>query len=170
MKKETSNINATVPVGNVVSSNGILIGTDTMNGYVTYHWQETHPIATYLMCVATGTYSVISMSVPPIAGIRDTALPVHIYTLTADSATAASFFSFIPGIVQWFESHYGAYPMDKVGYELVPLGGGMEHQSMISLGEQFISDTASYRILRRTNFRINGGLDGNPDDFRATHG
>ncbi len=168
-EKGTSNINITLPVGNIAASNGVLLSTDTAAGYVTFHWQESHPIATYLMCIATGTYSIVSMTVPPVANIRQDSLPVRIYVLTADSAKAATFFSFIPGIVQWFESHYGEYPMDKVGYALDSLAGGMEHQSLINLGVQFIGDTASYRYLAAHELSHQWWGDMvTPHDFRDT--
>ncbi|HET7153389.1 MAG TPA: M1 family aminopeptidase [Candidatus Kapabacteria bacterium] len=138
--KATANINITVPQPYVAASNGALLGADTLAGYITYHWQETHPIATYLMCIAVGHYAVINMQADNI--------PVSIYALVGDSSAAAGYFRFIPGIARFYEQHYGAYPFDKIGYALVPaLGGGMEHQSMISLDAKFVYDTNSYRYL-----------------------
>ncbi|HZV12001.1 MAG TPA: M1 family metallopeptidase, partial [Candidatus Kapabacteria bacterium] len=159
--KATANISVSVPLTYVAASNGVLLGTDTLAGYVTYHWQETHPIATYLMCIAVGHYSVIKMQVDSI--------PVSIYALGGDSATAAGYFRFIPGIAHFFEAHYGPYPFDKIGYALVPLGGGMEHQTMISLGVQFVYDTNSFRYLAAHELSHQWWGDMvTPEDFRET--
>ncbi len=129
--KATFDFTFIIPNGYAAAGTGVLqsimpVGSDS----VAYRWIENHQTATYLVTLAIGTYARIQNSWKGV--------PLEYFILKNDSAKAVTFFSTIPGMLECFTNAYGSYPFDKVGFCMTPIGA-MEHQTMISYPQQFIS-------------------------------
>ncbi len=120
----------------VTASNGLLLSNTVSNGWRTMHWHISHPIATYLLTFATGPYTV--QNIP-----NSLNKPFEVYALQRDSAKAAvDMRARVREILAFYDSLFGPYPFEKVGYVITPIGS-MEHQTMISLDKAvLIGDSA----------------------------
>jgi aminopeptidase N len=128
--------------GDITASNGILISNNlTPLAERIMHWHESHPIATYLLTFATGPYTI--QEIPNSLG-----LPFEVYALQRDSVSAAAEMNGrVSGILSFYDSLFGKYPFEKVGYVITPIGS-MEHQTMICLDKNILggnpaTDTSS---------------------------
>jgi len=128
----------TVPAGVADGSNGVLLHTDTTSapGYTTWHWQTHYPIDYYLISIAVARYAVYS-SYMHFTGSSDSML---IQNFLLDTATfnpkyKANFDS-IGMIVDYYSTLFGRYPFwkEKYGVCFTTLPGGMEHQTMTTIG------------------------------------
>ena len=128
----------TVPNQFVVASNGRLVETTQEGGKTTYHWLESHQIATYLISLAISNYRVIEDSYGD--------LPVWHYVYPELESDARRDFSRTPEMMQVFEERLGVpYPFDKYGHALFEnFGGAMEHQSCTSYGSPLITGDNRY--------------------------
>jgi aminopeptidase N len=135
--KATLDVYATVPDTNICVSNGLLIGTSPgPAGKTIYHWQETHPISTYLVAITVGRYwqwNQLSNGVPQI--------PILECVFPEDSTKAKFDFANVPAMIPAFAARWGPYAFDKYGMVAVtPFGaGGMEHQSMTTINRSWVS-------------------------------
>ena len=117
-----------VPEGLTAAGTGLLQERSaTGDGFTSFRWVETHPTATYLFTYAISDYAVVED--------EWNGIPLQYFVPRADSARAIDFFSTVPTMMEAFTSRFGAYPFDKVGYCITPIGS-MEHQTMISYAAQ----------------------------------
>ncbi|MDP2723894.1 MAG: M1 family aminopeptidase [Bacteroidales bacterium] len=127
----------------MATGGGILTETiDNGDGTTTWHWQMVHEIPTYLVSVATGDYHAYYDSYP---GLADT-IPIEVYTRPADSAKVAGTFVNLHSIMHFFESHFGPYPFEKIGYTSTAIGA-MEHAGNIALPHFAFTGGTSYEAL-----------------------
>jgi aminopeptidase N len=136
-KIDSSDVWITVPQSLKAGSNGILQQVTTMPGNMSrYEWKSNYPIDYYLISAAVGPYvdysfymhfdnSTDSMLVQNYVYDDPGALPF--YKNEIDSTAV---------MVNYFSGLFGRYPFwkEKYGHCLTPLGGGMEHQTMTTLG------------------------------------
>ena len=136
-KIDSADIWITVPVGLKVGSNGILKKTTIIpGGNQRYEWHTNYPTDYYLFSAAVGPYADYSYIVP-LDGTGDSVL-VQNYIYNDPLAIE----KFKPGLdstaamLQYFSEVFGVYPFykEKYGHSLVPLFGGMEHQTMTTCG------------------------------------
>jgi aminopeptidase N len=101
---------------------------------VRYEWKSFYPIDYYLISVAVAKY-VEYKSYAKINGdsmlIQD-----YIYDNPATYTTFKSVLDQTASMIESFSDHFGAYPFakEKYGHAMAPFSGGMEHQTMTSLG------------------------------------
>jgi aminopeptidase N len=132
-KCDSADIWITVPDDLIVASNGTLRGTEDNGGTLTYKWHEKYPIATYLVSVAIHPYTVFSdyyhYSPADSMEIRYYVFPGH-YSLV--QAT----YALVPQMIATYAGFFGEYPFldEKYGQAEFTWGGGMEHQTITSLG------------------------------------
>ncbi|MBN1446841.1 MAG: T9SS type A sorting domain-containing protein [Bacteroidetes bacterium] len=120
-----------VPEGLVTAGTGVLAERSaTGDGFTAFRWVESHPTATYLFTYAISDYAIVQD--------EWNGIPMVYYVPRADSARAVGFFSTVPSMMDAFTSRFGAYPFDKVGYCVTPIGS-MEHQTMISYAAQLFN-------------------------------
>ncbi len=112
---------------NVVASNGSGSAADLGDSTVMYFWSTDIPTATYLLTFACGPYSKLEMT--------GASAPIELYSLPSDTAATRISFTLLPRMVQEYESLFGPYPFEKIGY-CNTLKGAMEHQTMISFPVQ----------------------------------
>lgn len=128
----------TVPAGVMDGSNGRLVDVDniTRPGYSTYHWQTHYPIDYYLISIAVAKYSEYK-SYMHFTGSTDSMLIQNFFldTATFNPAYKANFDS-LDQFINYFSSLYGRYPFwqEKYGVCFTTLSGGMEHQTMTTIG------------------------------------
>lgn len=110
---------------------GLLVGSTTNpNGTRTWHWQLGQQIPTYLASVAVSDYQTLSSTVQSIGG---NTVPVQLAARAADTTNLKASFVHLPDAFAAFEQAWGAYRFDRVGYAVVPFGGGaMEHACNIA--------------------------------------
>ncbi|MEP7235093.1 MAG: M1 family aminopeptidase, partial [Ignavibacteriota bacterium] len=114
----------------IVVSNGLQTGFLPGSGGINfYEWTVSHPIATYLMTFACGPF--LKLSIPNSLNI-----PFDVYAFAKDTAKVRTLMTkrVAEGLV-YFDSLFGPYPFEKVGYVIAPIGS-MEHQTMITLVNQ----------------------------------
>lgn len=132
-----------VKKGNFVASNGVLADTVTTDSTVTYHWHSSYPTATYLYTFAVDDYVPIDYST------KD--LPIVVYSQQENVTASKYAFEFLPKMVTFLSTIYGAYPFEKVGYVLTPTtAGAMESQTMIVF--PIIIVTYKYTIKDSDNY------------------
>lgn len=128
-----------------VGSNGLLKNTVALTGNkVRYEWKTKHPIEYYLISVAVAPYNEYSYYMHYTDGSNDSMLiqnyvyntPGH-FTPTAKAALDSTGL-----IVDYFSNIFGRYAFDdeKYGHSMSPLGGGMEHQTMTTMGTGAYTD------------------------------
>ncbi len=128
-KADSVDISIRVPENLIVASNGLLVDEVNQSEWTTYHWEERYPIVTYLVSVAIYPYTIYYDWF--VYGENDSMrldyyvyddLPYN-YTLTKDMITE-------------FSERFGLYPFidEKYGHADFVWGGGMEHQTMTSMG------------------------------------
>lgn len=128
----------TVPAGVTDASNGLLVGVDntSLPGYSTFHWQTKYPIDYYLISVAVARYSEYK-SYMHFTGSTDSMLVQNFLmdTATFNPLYKANFDS-VGYTIDYFSQLYGRYPFwrEKYGMSFTSLGGGMEHQTMTTIG------------------------------------
>ena len=128
----------TVPAGQVDGSNGLLVNIDstTTSGYWTYHWQTHYPITYYLISIAVSQY-VQDKYYHHFPGSTDSMLIQDFFVDTAAFYPLyKAGFDSIGMIIDYYDSLYGRYPFwhEKYGVCYTTLPGGMEHQTMTTIG------------------------------------
>jgi aminopeptidase N len=129
--KATLDLHGRVPQGNTLVSNGALLSSSTSGGWTTYNWQETHPLATYLMCASIANYAYVTTPSPV------TTLGWYVYP--SHTSQAATAFQHLGDMISFFSSTLIPYPFDKYVMCESNLGGGMEHQSATLMGDAIVT-------------------------------
>ena len=124
-----------VPSNFKVASNGFLNEVREVDGgNVEYIWVHDYPISTYSITFAAGPYNLIDNF--------DYKIPIMIFTLPTDSVASSFAYSEVPAMNDCYESLFGEFPFEKIGYTNVRRGA-MEHQTMISMPRGTISQLYS---------------------------
>ncbi|NOY36135.1 MAG: M1 family metallopeptidase [Chlorobi bacterium] len=104
----------------------------------TYHWQMEQPISTYLSSFAISNYAVLKDT---LAGLTHD-IPASYFVPGKDSSKAVKTFSHVPVYLRTFESLFGPYQWEKIGYAGVPFPhGAMEHATCIFIPDAAIDGT-----------------------------
>ncbi len=127
----------TVPRGVVDGSNGVLVNVDTTTaGYSTFHWKTNYKIDYYLISIAVARYTEYK-TMMHFSSSTDTMLVQNFFldTATFNPAFKARFDS-LPLIIDYYSTLFGRYPFwhEKYGVCYTTLPGGMEHQTMVTIG------------------------------------
>jgi Peptidase family M1 domain/Peptidase M1 N-terminal domain/FlgD Ig-like domain len=133
-KADSLDIRVTVPDNLVVASNGLLV-SDVDNGATrTFHWHTNYPTVTYLVSLAIHPYHQFSTWYTPLAGGADMEIQHFVYQDQVSTAPAA--YDVTDEMMTVFAQAYGEYPFvdEKYGHASFVWGGGMEHQTITSMG------------------------------------
>ncbi len=133
-KADSVDITVTVPDNLVVASNGLVV-SDVDNGATrTTHWKSNYPIATYLVSLAIYPYTKYNDWYTPLGGgdpmeVQYFIYPEHVGVVEPNYALT------VP-MIGVFAQAYGEYPFvdEKYGHAEFTWGGGMEHQTLTSMG------------------------------------
>jgi len=135
-KADSVNIIISVPTepAYIVASNGLLSSTTINNNKKTYFWKERYPITTYLVSLAIYPYTKwVDQYVSPISS--DTMLIEH-YVFPDRYEASYPNYSLTKDMLSFFSELFGEYPFisEKYGHADFTWGGGMEHQTLSSMG------------------------------------
>lgn len=118
-------------------SEGVLSAiTPLPNGKMRYEWKEHHPIKYYLLSIAVGKFAEYSFKVH-IPDLADSLLIMnYIYKDPQCLINNKTDIERTGDFLRIYSDKFGMYPFadEKYGHCQVPLGGGMEHQTMTTLG------------------------------------
>ena len=132
-KADSVSIRYTVPTGMITASNGTrLQATDNGTQAVT-RWSERHPIATYLVSIASYPYTqTLDWYRPsPTDSMR-----IDFFNYPETAPLVAPVQAKVKNMIASHAGHFGEYPFvdEKYGHAQFQFGGGMEHQTCTSLG------------------------------------
>lgn len=124
---------------------GTLISvTDNGNNSSTFHWSIKETIPTYLASVAVGNYVAVNDTFNGILG----KIPINIYVRPSDTTAAKGSFVHLKQILGIFETRFGPYRWERVGYVGVPFtDGAMEHATNIAYPLVCIDGSLNYESL-----------------------
>lgn len=118
-------------------SNGILTNiTSIGNNKYRYEWKEHHPIVYYLLSFAVSKYIEHNVYAHPLNYSDSILIQNYIYNNPQFLINNSWNISQMASIFELYCDKFGLYPWadEKFGHALCPVGGGMEHQTMTSLG------------------------------------
>jgi aminopeptidase N len=131
----------TVPDYCKVGSNGLLRSTTTAGpGLLQYKWKTNYPIDYYLISVAIADYAE-QASYMHFSNSNDSMLLQNFfYDSTNFSNLFGANFDSAALMIDYFSNLFGRFPFwqEKYGHCFTTLGGGMEHQTMTTIG---VTDT-----------------------------
>ena len=140
-KADSVRLVVTVPEGLLVASNGLLKDQRTHLGRITFEWVHRYPIATYLISIAAGPYVVYEDSytrpdsLVQRYGPLTLPLPHYVYSRPGGSRLYSNWAE-VKDMLAVYEHWFGPYPFssEKYGHAEFTWRGGMEHQTMSSMG------------------------------------
>jgi len=133
-KADSVDIIVTVPEDQIVGSNGTLRSVTTESDSTrTYHWQERYPITTYLVSLVAGSYAHFQNYYH--YSLTDSML-LDYYVFPSELTAADTIFSEMDDYLDALTHYFGPYPFLKEKYGMAHFGwgGGMEHQTLTSIG------------------------------------
>lgn len=133
-KADSADIVLTVPVTLTAVSNGTLRQVQTNpNNTRTFYWHSSYPIAPYLVSVAISNYTEYHQYYK--TGNTDSMLVSH-YIYPEAFASAKQNLDKTVFMLQLYSELFGSYPFsrEKYGHAQFGWSGGMEHQTISSMG------------------------------------
>ena len=131
-KADSVDISITVSDYLTVASNGNLEEVVSDGGRTTYHWKERYPIATYLVSLAIYPYTHFS----GVFNYAGGSMPLEYYVFPNHYNSVQENYAMTPDMIGAFSERFGLYPFidEKYGHAEFVWGGGMEHQTLTSMG------------------------------------
>jgi len=140
-KIDSSWVYVTTDSTNKAGSNGLLKNVVTVGNKKRYEWKSKTPIDYYLISVAIAKYKEYNLYAHPLYLPNDSILiQNYIYDNAINNpawtSTQKITLNKMPQVLEFTTKMYGMYPFykEKYGHCMAPFGGGMEHQTMTSLG------------------------------------
>jgi aminopeptidase N len=120
----------------MVGSNGILDHVvDLPNNKKRFEWKSYYPINYYLLSFAVAEYQDYSIYSKP-EGVDSILIQNFVYNNSNYLSSNQADIDKTIDLIELFSDKFGLYPFseEKYGHCLTTLGGGMEHQTMTTLG------------------------------------
>lgn len=140
-KIDSSWVYVTTDSTNKVGSNGLLKNVVVVGNKKRYEWKNNHMINYYLISVAVAKYKEYNLYAKPQYLPNDSILiQNYIYDNAINNSTWINGqkvqLNKMPQVMNFMCNMYGMYPFykQKYGHCMAPFSGGMEHQTMTSLG------------------------------------
>ncbi|MFN5911939.1 MAG: M1 family aminopeptidase [Bacteroidota bacterium] len=137
-KADSTRVHLTVPSGCKAASNGVLENTlDLGNGTTRYEWFNSHPIGYNLIFAAVAPFQeYLDQAFPAQLGGSSVAIQNYLYGSGTTLANMQEQCELIPDFMELFSDLFGLYPFadQRYGVLAAPFGGGMEHQTMPTIG------------------------------------
>ena len=135
-KADSVYIRVTVPANPnfIVASNGLLDSITNYGDKNTFFWKEIYPITTYLVSLAIYPYTIWSEQY--ISSISNDTMAIEHYVFPDRYESSFSNYSLTGEMISFFSGLFGEYPFisEKYGHADFKWGGGMEHQTLSSMG------------------------------------
>lgn len=103
--KATFDFAVAVPKGLTVMANGVLLSHKTVDGWTTWRWRETDPMAPYLATTTLGRFDLTQYEIDGIPT----------YVAVDPQLSKGQVLGKLPAIVRFFSDLYGAYPFTAAG-------------------------------------------------------
>jgi len=138
-KADSVRVTVKVPQAYRVGSQGVVSET-LLGGIKTYDWKSNYPISNYLVSIAVGEYvqhAGFYIRPAPLAALYGPlSLPLEHLVYNDGTSTLPPGWANVTDVLAVFEDWFGPYPFadEKYGHSETTFGGGMEHQTMTSLG------------------------------------
>lgn len=133
-KADSSRVIITCPDNLIGVSNGVLERVSVnQNDTKTYYWKNSYPISVYLISIAVSNYYEYKTYFH--YALNDSLLVVH-YIYPSQFNSLKSQLDKTINMLDFFTRKYTAYPFikEKYGHAQVNFSGGMEHQTITSIG------------------------------------
>lgn len=145
VERSTYEFNITTPAAKPAYCNGVLMSDTTFaNGTRTRRWVMNNIIPSYLASVSVAGYTQVNQVFNGVNG----PVPIVLTALPADTTNMKNSFVNLPGALTAFETNYGPYMWNRVGYCLVPFSSGaMEHATNISYPRLAANGSLTYETL-----------------------
>lgn len=121
-----------------VGSNGLLKNIVPLsNNRVRYEWVSKYPIAYYLIAFTVGEYvEYIHYAYPQALNGDSILIQNYIYNNPETLPYYQDELDLVPKMLELFSTYFGLYPFheEKYGHVMAPFSGGMEHQTMSTMG------------------------------------
>ncbi|MFP4549135.1 MAG: M1 family aminopeptidase [Fidelibacterota bacterium] len=132
-KADSMDIRVSVSRGLTVVSNGTLREVTETTDTTTFWWHEQYPIATYLVSLAIHPY--MEFSDWYVYGDNDS-MEVQYYVFEENLLQRTFDYENTVDMIAYFSEVFGQYPFveEKYGHAEFLWGGGMEHQTISSMG------------------------------------
>lgn len=132
-KIERFDIKVTTPAQYNVASNGRLMSETVLgNGQKTTFWRTQYPVTAYLIALSITNFVKINDTIgnPPFPFVN------YLYPSTNANIGSMANIEWTKTVMNTFENYFGSYPFrsEKYGHMEFTAGGGMEHQTMSSMG------------------------------------
>jgi aminopeptidase N len=133
-KADSADFWITVSTSLIPASNGKLMAiVNNGNGTHTYKWKSSYPIAQYLLSMAISSFSQYTnyYHYSP-----TDSMPIDHFLYPENLSSNISQLNKTPGMIEIYSQHFGEYPFinEKYGHAQFGWGGGMEHQTITSMG------------------------------------
>lgn len=118
-------------------ANGTLTNVVTLpNSKVRYEWKSYYPIAFYLISVAVSEYQEYNIYAHPNNFQDSILIQNYIYNTAGCLSYFKNYIDQTADMLELFSDKISLYPFanEKYGHSMAPISGGMEHQTMTTLG------------------------------------
>jgi aminopeptidase N len=141
--KATVDLRVVVPENMYVASAGTLEEVIYDGGRAVYHWFSDYPISTYNVSLAVTEYVSWTENYISSEGVE---FPLEFHVFPEDEQVARFEFERVGQMIDFFSDLYGPYPFpdEKYGMAELVLAGAMEHQTMTSYGDFFLTGDRYY--------------------------
>ena len=147
-KIDSSEVWITLPASFVSVSNGVLLSEiPAANSQKTYKWKNSHPIAHYLISIACSNYLTYENTF----SYNGKTMPVvHYMYPEALTSSVKKELDQTNDMLKFFSDLFGEYPFmdEKYGHAMCNFGGGMEHQTVSSMGG-FSEDLIAHELAHQ---------------------
>jgi Peptidase family M1 domain/Secretion system C-terminal sorting domain len=139
-KLDSVAINITTSASNKAGSNGKLRRTVPLpGGKVRYEWACAYPIDYYLPSVTVSNFQeYVKYAKPANLPTPGDSIPIisYLYANPQVLVDAQPWLDLTGPFIENYSDKYGLYPFwrEKYGHCMAPIGGGMEHQTMTTIG------------------------------------
>lgn len=133
-KIDSVNVKITVPDSCMAGSNGILQKiTQLPNNQKKFEWKHKNPIVYYLISFSVANYMDYSIYAHP---NKSDSVLIQNYVYPNSLSTYKNSINNTSKFLEYFSEIYNLYPFhkEKYGHCMAPINGGMEHQTMTTLG------------------------------------
>jgi aminopeptidase N len=141
--KATIDLRVVVPENMYVASAGTLEGVIYDGDRAVYHWSSDYPISTYNVSLAVTEYVSWTEDYVSPEGVE---FPLEFHVFPEDEQVARYEFERVGQMIDFFSDLYGPYAFsdEKYGMAELVLAGAMEHQTMTSYGDFFLTGDRYY--------------------------